>query len=398
MAIFGLFDRTPQARMGLDIGTRYIKLAVLNPTSQGLQLQHVGFAATPQGAVTDGMINNPEAVGEAIGQIIRYYNIRDRRVVCALPGRSVVIRIVNLPAGLSDREIKVATIGEVERFLPFPLDEMEYDYEAMGTVEAGDSRQTVVLFVASHRDVVQKRVEAARYGGLESVEMDVDPFVLMRSVLEAGLYDSPDTFKQTIMLVEMGASATSVSIIGGGALRFTRIFAVGGDTLTHAIESGIDSTFLEAEKLKRENAVAVVDESDLGVDARTREIHGHIHFHLENLALELRRSLAYYTSKYRGEVVNKILLTGGGSLLRGIKKFFEDELGLPVGYGNPLGNIAYTGDQDIELISARVPFLGVAVGLSLRQLPVKYTSRLSHQVNVEPDYEFGTAAQAVSIT
>jgi type IV pilus assembly protein PilM len=353
-----------------------------------------GIAATPIGSIMEGVINNAEAIGEAIRQIVKYYNIREKKVVCSLPGRAAVIRQVTLPAGLSDKELKVAAIGEVERFLPFPLDEMEYDYEILGELRQGEVKQTSVLFVAAHREAVQRRMEAARVGGLDSVEVDVDPFVLLRSVVESGLFEDQDTFTQTFLLIDMGAASTSVSIIKNGVLRFTRIFGIGGDTLTHAIESGLGCQFLEAEKIKREKAVAFIDEERGDIDRETREIHEMILSHLEALSLEIRRSLAYYTSKYRGEEVTKIVLTGGGSMLRGVARYFDEDLGIPVIFGNPLGNITYIGDQELEFVSAKAPFLGVAAGLSLRQVPLKILGRYCLRVNIEPTYEFGSASQA----
>ncbi len=387
-------SRGPVARLGLDIGTRYIKMSMVQSSSQGIQLSKYGFSATPVGAITEGTMNNPEAIGEAIWQILTHYNIKEKRVLCSLPGRAVIIRQVSIPGGLPEREVKQAAISEVERFLPFPLDEMEYTYHKLGEIVQGEVRQQSILFVASHKDAVQRRVEAARFAGLESIEIDVDPFVILRSVIESGLFEDPDTFSQTILLLDMGASATNVSIIHAGALRFTRIFAIGGDTLTHAIESGYDATYLEAEKLKMEKGVAVLDEEVMEIDDEMREIHGMISSHLDTLALEIRRSLAYYTSKYRGESVTRIVLTGGGSLLRGVGRFFEDDLGIPVTFSNPLQNVPYIGDGDIDHLARLVPFLGISVGLALRQAPQRVLARHTLDVSVEPNYEFGSTAQA----
>jgi type IV pilus assembly protein PilM len=369
-------------------------MAQLSPSAHGIQMVNFGIAATPIGSITEGVINNAEAIGEAIKQIVKYYNIKDKKVVCSLPGRAVVIRQVTLPAGLSDKELKVAAIGEVERFLPFPLDEMEYDYEILGELKSGEIKQTSVLFIAAHREAVQRRMEAARVAGLESVEVDVDPFVILRSVVESGLFEDQDTYTQTFLLIDMGAASTSVSIVKNGILRFTRIFAVSGDTLTHAIESGLGCTFLEAEKIKKEKAVAYIDEEQDDVDRERREIHEMILSHLEALSLEIRRSLAYYTSKYRGEEVTKIVLTGGGSMMKGVGRYFDEDLGIPVVFGNPLGNISYIGEQELDFVSATAPFLGVAVGLSLRQIPLKILGRYCLRVNIEPTYEFGSTAQA----
>lgn len=398
MGKFNFLTRGPQARIGLDIGSRFIKMAHLAPAAHGIQMMNLGIAATPLGSVTEGVINNAEAIGEAVSQIVKYFNFRERKVVCSLPGRSVVIRQVTLPAGLSDKELKVAAIGEVERFLPFPLDEMEFDYEVLGELRQGDVKQTSVLFIAAHREAVQRRMEAAHFAGLESVEVDVDPFVILRSIVESGMFEDQDTYTQTFLMIDMGASSTSVSIVKNGILRFTRIFAVGGDTLTHAVESGYSMNYLEAEKLKKEKAVAYIDEERDDLDSEARELHEMIRPHLDTLSLEVRRSLAYYTSKYRGEGVTKIVLTGGGSLLKGVAGFFEEDLGIPVVYGNPMSNIYYIGDKDAAEVSKVMPFLGVAVGLSLRQMPNKVLGRYCLRVNIEPAYEFGSTTQAGSLS
>ena len=372
-------------------------MAQLSAHAGGLQLSQIGFSATPMGSVSDGVVNNPEAIGEAIQQILKRYNIRDRKVVCSLPGRAVVIRQVSLPAGLKEKEIKVACIGEVERFLPFPLDEMEYDYQVLGEIQSGDAAQLSVLFIAAHKEAVARRVEAARFGGLDSVEMDIDPFVLLRSIIESGMFDDQETFTQTVFIIDMGASATSVSIVSAGTLKFTRIFAVGGDSLTHAIESALEVEFLEAERLKKTKGYAFLPEGQ-GIDAQTREIYDIMQPHLETLSLEVRRSQAYYTSKYRGESVTKVVLTGGGSLLRGVGRYLERELGAPVTHANPLANIVYVGEDPIEQVSSLVPFMGISVGLTLRQVPARLLSRHCLRVNIEPLYEFGSTAQAGGVT
>ena len=393
-----LGPRGPQAKIGLDIGTRYIKLVHLGAASAGIHMLNYAFAATPIGSVTEGTINNPEAVGEAINQMVRYYNIKEKRVITSLPGRAVVIRQVPIPTGLPAKEEKQATITEVERFLPFPMDELEFSHYPLGNITQGEVTQSSVLFVAAHKDAVGRRIESAKFGGLDSMEIDIDPFVLMRSVIESGLFEDPDTFTQSILLLDMGASATNVSIIHAGALRFTRIFAIGGDTLTHAIETGFDASYLEAEKLKMEKGVAVLDEEIMDVDEDMREIHEMIKPHLETLALEIRRSLAYYTSKYRGESVTKIVLTGGGALLRGVNRFFEDDLGIPVMYSNPLQNITYVGDGEVEGLSRLVPFLGIATGLAIRQLPPRLLGRHTRRVDIEPTYEFGSTASTGGVS
>lgn len=400
MAIFGLGTGGSAAKVGLDIGSRYIKMAHVIPSSNRMQLANIGFSATPIGAITDGVVNNADAIGEAIYQILKVYDIKEKRVVCSLPGRSVVIRQVSLPAGLSDKELKVAAIGEVERFLPFPLDEMEYDYEVLGEIKQGDVKQTSVLFVAAHREAVQRRVEAAHIGGVESVEIDVDPFVMLRSVVESSLFEDQDTFTQTFLLLDLGASSTSVSILKNGILRFTRIFGTGGDTLTHAIESGFGLDYLDSEKLKKEKGVAFIDEDSdyLEIDDEMRDVHELIRPHLENLALEIRRSLAYYTSKYRGENVTKIIVTGGGSYLRGISRYFEDDLGIPAVYANPFRNMVYIGGESPERVASMVPFMSVATGLSLRQAPPKILGRHCLKVSIEPNYEFGSTTQAGNLS
>ncbi len=399
MAKFKLLSRGPQAKLGLDIGSRFIKLAQSGTSSQGLQLVNVGYAATPLGSVTDGVINNAEAIGEALTQIVKHFHFKEKKVVCSLPGRAVVIRQVSVPGvNLNDKEIRGAALSEVERFLPFPLDEMEYDYEVLGEMQQGEVKQTSVLFVAAHREAVQRRIEAAHVAGLESVEIDVDPFVLLRSVVESSLFDDQDTFTQTFLLIDMGATSTSLNILKNGVLRFTRVFAVGGDTLTHAIESGYGLTYLEAEKLKREKAVAFIDEERAPITEEERDAHELVRPHIETLALEIRRSLAYYTSKYRGEGVTKILLTGGGSLLRGVAAFFEEDLGIPVAYANPLKNIFYIGDMKDEAVAKMAPYMGVALGLAMRQMPQKFLGRHCLNVTVEPTYEFGSATQAGSLS
>ena len=167
--------------------------------------------------------------------------------------------------------------------------------------------------------------------------------------MESGMYEDQDTFMQTFLLLDLGASSSNVSILKNGILRFTRIFAVGGDTFTHAIESGLGLNYLDAEKLKKEKAVAYIDEEYEELDVESREIHELIVSHLDTLALEIRRSLAYYTSKYRGETVTKIVLTGGGALLCNLDFVLRASTGLPISIADdPLSCVALGTGRCLE--------------------------------------------------
>src|SRR3989475_9750719 len=129
---------TGGATVGIDIGTRAIKVAQIRRTGKGPELQRFGIASTPRGSVEGGLVLDPQAVAQVLRGLLRTARIGARRAIIAVTGQNVLARVLRFPP-IPEDEVKRAIRWEAERHLPFPVDEAVIDVQTVRR-EALDDR------------------------------------------------------------------------------------------------------------------------------------------------------------------------------------------------------------------------------------------------------------------
>ncbi len=391
-----LTGRKPPALLGLDIGSRSIKLVQLAESARGVDMVSFGVTATPEEAISGGLILEVGKVAACIKQLLEVAQVpkTQKRVMLSVPGRNLVMRPEVLPPGkFSNDEKRSAVANAVERFLPVPLGEMYTDVQSMGFVEGegAKDKKEALLFVGCQKEIVRKRADAVVEAGLEPVAIDAEPLVLIRSLIERPYKTDAESFQEATLLVDLGAGSTSISVVKDGRLRFTRITATGGDQLTEAVQNQFGCTWHEAELAKRKLGFAILP-GEVGADTLAASLYNAMEDPLQNMMDDMRRSLAFYSSKWRNETVSKIVLTGGGALMRGMTTFFERELGIPTRVGDLLqggSGVALVGKDAAaaEQLKMSLPYLGVAMGLALGELSPRTQAKVLVPVLPAMGYE-----------
>src|SRR3989449_2465574 len=222
MALFG-----PKRFVGLDIGSHAIKAVELAGAGGKYRVVHAGFAETPPGAVKEGAVVEPQALGLAIRQVVAKAGIKPGRVVSAVGGQAVIVRELKLPP-MSEDELKQAARFEAERYIPYGVREVNMDFDVIGETTEDNQRKIVVLLVAARRDIVDKHVQALESGGVEPFVLDVESFAVIRALVAQG---RTDTNGGATVFVDLGGETTHIVIPEGDQLRLTRHINVGGGTL-----------------------------------------------------------------------------------------------------------------------------------------------------------------------
>ncbi|HEV8627012.1 MAG TPA: type IV pilus assembly protein PilM [Acidimicrobiia bacterium] len=258
--------------LGLDVGTsavRVVEVAYERPVGRGRQsgrppvVTRVGEVPLPPGAVRDGEVADPTAVGAAIRELWRQTGLRPRDVRVGLTGSRVVVRVVDMPT-MPDDELAGAIRFSAADHIPIPLDEAVLDHavlEPAPPAEPGGPPQVRVLVAAAHRSALDGLLAAVTAGGLRAVAVDLVPFALVRALSEPAQPSDPaeteaeDGFAPPAPLpaeaiVSVGASMTTVVVHEAGRPRFVRTVQAGGDMLTAAIseELGIEIDAAEVAK------------------------------------------------------------------------------------------------------------------------------------------------------
>jgi type IV pilus assembly protein PilM len=362
--------------VGVDIGTSRIKLVELAKRGESVELVRMAVELTPPDTIRDGVVVDPELVAEVLANGLKSGHIKGRQVVAAIAGQGVVVRHVRFPR-MPEAELREALKWEGEKYIPFPLDEAVVDFEIMDGPEGAESQEMEVMLVAAQRRIVDSHVRALELAGLKPIAIDVQPFTVLRALT----YHPGDSAmgrangSAATAYLDIGAGTTDIVIAEGQRLRFTRIIPSGGNSFTRAIAERLNIGFEEAERIKIHEAELWEEgpEPPEGTSERARMIHEAVLEVAQDIATDVRRSLDYHDLQLQGRFENagvtKVIMTGGGSALRGFGKFLESELGLPTTTGDPLSELAVSprlpGQEDILRLG---PMLAVGIGLALREV------------------------------
>lgn len=350
---------------GLDLGSNTIKVTQVNKTSAGFQLVRLALGPTPPMSIKDGNIVESRVLGDAIKQLLANNKVLMQKVIGVVSGQSVVIRPIPMTA-MSEKELQNAIKFEAERYLPYSVADAQIKGTIIRKSIDGDEKTMEVLLVAAPNELVKNIGEIVKLGGMQLQSIDLEPFAMARA-LQASV--PPEIFQQTIALINLGASSSSINVFKGGVLRHNRTINVAGNSFTRAIGQSLNLSFEEAEKIKREKGVIRVEKDATPVAPTTMRIFNVIIPVLTELTTEIQRSFEYYRSRYKGESVDLVVLSGGTAKFKNIDAYLGNELGITCQVANPLKNINITGVPGYtpEELQDMAPTLQVAMGLALRE-------------------------------
>ena len=357
-----LFSKGTQRSVGIDFGSSELKAVQFAASPRGPVLEHVYKVSTPANSIKDGVVTDPPLVGEALRQLMTEGAFTAKRTVSAVAGPTVVVRQVTMPV-MNERELRESTKYEAERFLPYSVDEAQIDAKMLGRSEDGQNMD--VLVIAAQKDLVLSQASAIQFAGLSAGVVEVEPFAMLHAMIAE---DDPRS-QQNIAIINVGASNTSINIAKGGLVPFTRNVPIGGAAFTKAIATGLNVSLDEAETMKREKAAILSQRDAQPVPPTVTRIFNVITPPLTELVTEIHKSLDYFRTRFRGEVIESVILGGGTARLSNLDAFLGHELGLPVTIANPLAQGTYNpADFPAEYLNDIGPSLIVAAGLAMFDL------------------------------
>jgi len=345
--MFGTAKHKPL--VGLDIGSSSIKSVELKGTKQGYELVSFGLEPLAQDTVVDGAIMDAPLVAGAIGTIFDRQEIKTRAVATAVSGHSVIVKRVSLPV-MTDEELYDRIQSEASQHIPFDISDVNLDYQLLDSAES----QMDVLLVAVKKDKILNHTNVLAQAGKTPTVVDIDAFAL-QNCYEVN-YD-PDP-SQTVALLNIGASVMNINIVRGGAPLFTRDVSVGGNQYTDALQKELDLSYEDAERLKKGEAVAGVNEEHRGTILRSVS---------DILILEIQKTFDFFRATASGENIQRIYLAGGTARVPGLVDLLREEFALPVEELYPFRKIVINpGRHNEDQVRELAPRLAIAVGLALR--------------------------------
>jgi type IV pilus assembly protein PilM len=241
--------------VGLNIGSNTVKAVEIKGNRGQLDVTGVAVMPTPPDAVSNGVIMQPDVLGQAIKQMLASNGIRTKSVVSSVAGQqSLVVRVIDVPK-MSDSELKESMKWELERHIPFAATDVIEDHIVLPATRDDPNAQNMeVLLAAAQEDMITAHVETLNAAGLDPVAIDIEPLAAERSLLELA---SDAERNETVAMLNIGATVTEISVFRNGILTFTRPIPLAGDALTQAIVDALGVSREEAERYKIEMGSAL---------------------------------------------------------------------------------------------------------------------------------------------
>jgi len=332
--------------LGIDIGSNGVKIVELAKKEGKPTLLNFGFSEDMNHQEND-WINDPKKVAKIITKICSDSGISSKNVISALPTFSVFSSIISLP-DVSKKDLEPAIQWEAKKVIPLPLEEMILDWKK---IEDANVKINKYLLTGAPKVLVKGYLDTFREAEMNLLSLETETFSLIRSLL--------GNDKSSIMIVEIGASTTDVSVIENSIPIFSRSIDLGGNTITKSIGDHLGIGLERAEQFKY----------DLGVssdEAQKDVVPQAIIKTITSVVNEIKYANSMYENK-SGKSIDKIVLSGGSVLLPGLVNYLIKILNKNVMIGDPWAHVVCPDDLKplLNEIGAR---MSVAVGLALRNI------------------------------
>jgi len=342
----------------IDLGTSTLKVAEFG-VSRGGALTLLRFGVAELGLDPNKEEERAKFITPTLSKLLKESGIRGREVSLSISGQSVFMRFVKLPP-VDPAQVEQVVKFEAQQNVPFPIDEVTWDYQMMPARTAGSNEAEAVI-VAIKKEVIEAEVEAVERVGLKISQVDVAPFAL----LNAFRYSELQT-NECSLIIDMGARSTNLVFVEKNSF-WIRNVPIAGNQISQSICNEMQEPFTAAETLKKGKGFVslggVYADPD---DADAARISKLIRSTMTRLHVDINRSIAYYRTTLNGAPPKRVFLTGGSSQLPYLDLFIADKLSLPIAYFNPLRNVNLGPAIQSSNLEQNNCYTAELVGLALR--------------------------------
>ena len=351
--------------VGIDIGSSAIKVVEIKKRKGKAVLETYGAIALGSYADTDiGRTTNLplEKVVEALKEVLKQSGVTTTSSAFSIPVQSSLVFTISLPTQVKENEISSIVPTEARKYIPLPITEVSLDYFILPQKESSFEEvnnpdlppvlpeKTEVLVVAIQNDAVSKFRSIVSQCSLEAGFFEIEIFSSIRANFEHEL--------SLVLLMDFGASSTKLSLVEFGMVKNHHTINRGGADISSSISKSLDVSFPKAEEMKKEFGLF-----ENPAEKRLADI---IKIHIDYIFSETNNVLLGYEKKYN-RTISKVIFTGGGALLKGLKEVASNNFRAEIEIGHPFSKVGapeFLG----KVLETTGPEFAVALGLALRKL------------------------------
>jgi len=349
---------TSKSFLAVDFGAANLKVAEFEITDAG------GLLLKEYGLRSLGQEGGQEAARDTVTQRALQELLAEKAYgsknlnICA-PGFHTFSKFVKLPPVDTSKVTQIIQY-EAQQNVPFPLEEVVWDYQILGATANGELE---VFLVAIKADIVEGLFRSAEGAGLRLQLVDVSPAALCN----AFRYNYND-LEGCTMLLDIGAKTSNLLFFDKESV-YSRGINIGANAITLDFAKEARLALAEAERLKIEEGFVSLggayEEPDNPNQAAISKIARQV---MTRLHIQVNQTIQFYRGQQGGTAPQRLFLSGGAAIMPYTAQFFSEKLNLPVDYFNPLRNIQFDPQVNLEELAKVAHCFGEVVGLGLRNL------------------------------
>jgi type IV pilus assembly protein PilM len=332
--------------IGLDIGSTAIRFVQLKRGGANPVLVNYGQIPMPMGLAASDAAGDRDKVAELIKQLLRDKKVTEKNAVVGLASNKIFASVITTPK-LDAAQLSKAIRFQAEQYIPMALDQVKLDYAVVD--QSPDGKNLEVLLVAAPNTVVTKYAEIIDKSGLEPLALEANAIAVSRALIQ--------TKTIAAIILDLSTFDSDITIISNQTPRLMRSVPVGDRTFVKAVaqELGLDET--QAEQFTTKFGLT---QSKL-----EGQVYKAIKPNLDSLVSEIKKSIQFFSARYPGQKLEKLVITGGASSIPELAAYFATATGMPVEFGNAWVGVSYPSNLQDQLASVSSDF-AAAVGLAER--------------------------------
>ncbi len=364
-----LFKKPGESVLGVDVGSSSIKIVQMRKRKGRAILETYGeIALGPYGSFAIGQVTNlpPDKIAEALKDVMKESNVTTLQSGVSIPFKSSLVSLIELPI-MPEKQLREMIPLEARKYIPVPISEVTLDWWVVPTehdatldfVESDDDqtrlkqaqlRKAQVLLVSIHNEVLNTYNTFVQSAGLQADFFEIEMFSATRSLLAGET--------EPVMIFDLGASSAKIYVIERGIVKFSHIINKGSQDITMSISKGMNISFDEAERIKRNLGTGVVQNE--------KDVYEIISLPLDYIFSEASSMVLSFQKRFN-KTISKVILTGGGSGMKGVLDLAKANFQTEVVMGDPFAKVETPAFLEDVLKATGLEF-AVAIGIALRKL------------------------------
>ena len=344
--------------LAVDFGAGSLKLAEFETNEAGgLVLKQ--YVIKSLGLEGSQETKRETLILKTLQELIASLGIKAKDINVCAPGFHVFSKFVKLPPVEASKVTQIIQY-EAQQNVPFPLAEVVWDYQILGTTASGELE---VLLVAIKSDIVEGLFRTASASGLQLQICDVSPAALCNA-----FRFNYGELEDCTMLLDIGAKTSNLLFFEKGKV-FARSINLGANSITQDFANEAKLKFDVADKIK-------VDEGFVSLGGAYEEPENQHQAAISKIArqfmtrlhIQVNQTMQFYRGQQGGTAPQRLFLSGGAAIMPYTAQFFAEKLSVPVEYFNPFRNVQIDPGVNLEELSRVAHSLGEVVGLGLRNM------------------------------